>query len=358
MLCLVLAPAAMALEPGAANMDPPVSPGDLGFDRVAWTVPLGELNEGASPVWCDIDGNDLFVVDSKHVFHCIDRTSGIHRWIVNLPGALTHDPGISDDVVGLVARDHIILADRFTGSRRLDKKLKIFPSTTPAVTKDSVYTGVFIEKRLQALGGVSGMEGWSFRFRDFVTVAPRILGEGVEQFLYAAANDGAMVCLPVKAALGAPPAKAVWTARTSGGITKDFTAAGDHIFVVSDDSSLYAMHRLTGRVTWRHYAGVPILDSVQADGNRVFMRTRDGFYCLDSAEGKKQWSFETGHMVAALTEDTVYVWTVGDRIAIVDLETGEVKKEVEPKGEASVIPGLLSDLMVLVDGDTVYGLVK
>jgi outer membrane protein assembly factor BamB len=257
-----------------------------------------------------------------------------------------------------VARDHVILVKRSNGSRILDKKLKIFPSSTPAVTTDSLYTGVFIEKRLQAIGSTSGMAGWAYSFRDFVTVEPQIFGEGVERFLYAAANDGAVICLPVKAALAAPPSKAVWKANTSGGISKDITLAGNHLYVVSDDSSLYAFHRLTGSVTWRHYAGVSILDSVQASEDAVFMRTKDGFYCLDAAKGTKRWSFEAGHKVAALTEDTVYVWTQNKRIALLDLASGEVKKEVEPKGDICVVPTLLSDMLVFVKGDTVYGLSK
>ncbi|MBU0753802.1 MAG: PQQ-binding-like beta-propeller repeat protein [Planctomycetes bacterium] len=358
MLCLVLTVFSFSFEARASEHSLPFSLDDLGLKRVAFKMDLKELTSGANLCWGRIDGNDLFLLDSNNTFHAIGLPKGLHKWIVKLPGKPTHEPGIGTNRIGFVVRDQVILVDRTTGSRVLDVALRIFPSTAPAVTDDSLYVGVFIEKKLLSLDNAEGLSGWSYRFKDILTVDPKIYGEMGERFLYAAADDGTIICLPVKGALAAPPSEAMWTAKTRGKISKDFTLSGNHLFAASEDDSLYAYHRLTGEIVWRYYAGVPILAPAQAFENLVFVRTENGFFCLDGEKGTVKWSMETGMKVANVLENSVYLLTNNKTFAVVDRETGELKGETAPAENLCLIPSFGMDMVFVVHGAKIFALME
>lgn len=353
---LVLAPASFATITAEAAGEIPFNLSDLNCEDVRWMLPLGEFTEGATLVKGMIDGNDLFILDSCNTIHAVDLERGVHRWVLNLPGAPTHAPGISKDYLAFVVRDRLLFVKRSNGSRVMDRNLKIFPSTTPAVTGDTVYTGIFIEDRLISVDARTGISGWSFRFTDYVTAGPKIYGEAPDYLLYAVSNDGSVVCLPPEPALGGAPAKPRWMYKTEGANSAEISVSGDLLFVPSQDTGLYAFNRMTGIVVWKYFAGVPLFSGVQVAGENVFLKTKRGFYCLNTEKGEEQWNYAAGEMLVAVKGEVCYVWTRDEALVQLDLASGNELKKVTPSGKVIVVANPSTDMLVISTGDTVYGL--
>ncbi|MFH1998993.1 MAG: PQQ-binding-like beta-propeller repeat protein [Planctomycetota bacterium] len=356
MFCLVCVPLAFSLETVPSEQNPPFSLSDLKLNEVSWTLPVGEYSKAAAITWSRIDGKDLFLVDSEHILHSVNMEKGIHNWIIKLPDTPTHAPGISEDCVGVVIRDRMILVKRSNGERYMDQCLHVFPSTTPAVTLSSAFVGVFIEKKLLSVDSGTGLSGWSFKFRDFLTSAPVIFGDAAEKFIYAAANDGAVICIPLKEAKDAPPSKAAWTFNTNGPNTMGITLGGDKAFVPSEDSCLYALNRFTGNVDWKVYTGFPLHDPVQVVDSSVFLKSKAGFHCYDAGTGKEKWTFDAGKEVVGWTKDALYVLTTDKGIALLNMETGEEIAMVMGRGDYKAIPNTAEGMILLQSGTTIFAL--
>jgi outer membrane protein assembly factor BamB len=353
---LVLAPASFASVAAEAAGESPFNLSDLDCEEVCWKLPLGEFTEGATMVKGMIDGADLFILDSCNTIHAVDLERGVHRWVLDLPGEPTHAPGISKDFLAFVVRDRLLFVRRTTGSRVMDRNLKVFPATVPAVTADTVYTGIFIENRLISVDARTGTTGWSFRFKDYVTAGPKIYGEDPDYLLYAVSNDGSVVCLPPQPALGGVPAQARWTYKTDGPNSAEISLSGDLLFVPSQDTGLYAFNRRTGVVVWKYFAGVPLYSGVQLAGENVYLRTKRGFFCLNMENGEEKWSYEPGEKLVAIKGDACYVWTRDGHLAMLDMAGGNELKKVSLGEKVHVVANPSTDLLVISTGDTVYGL--
>jgi outer membrane protein assembly factor BamB len=331
-----------------------MSVNDLKLRDVRWKFPLAEYAKDATVTQLVAEGEDLFVVDSKNRLHCLELDRGVHKWILDLPGQPSQALGLSDDTLGIVVKDRLILAKRKNGSRFLDKSLTIFPATPPAVTLYGAFVGVFIQNKLVALDGTTGTAGWSFRFNKFVTAAPKIYGTGAEMLLYAASNDGSVACLQPRPALGAAPAKPNWIFKAKGPNTADLAVSGKYLFVSSEDTSLYALNRLTGGIEWKFYAGVPLKKTVQIKDDSVYLKTDRSFYCLDITNGNEKWTFDKGAMLAAVVNDVAYVWTQDHNIALLDKASGKILKEV-PGAGTCIIPNTGTDMLLIGMGTEIYG---
>lgn len=340
----------------SSGPDLPLSLTDLKLEQVGWSMPVGEYSDASDITWCEIDGKELFCVDSEHVLHCVNTETGIHKWILTLPGAPTHAPGVGRDSVGVVIKDRVILVNRATGARLMDKTLREFPSTSPAVTLNSVFAGVFIEKKLQSIDAKSGLPGWSFKFRDFLTSAPQITGEGAEQFIYAAGNDGAVICISLKEATDTPPSKVSWKYKTNGANTAGISFGGDKVLVPSEDSILYALNRFTGTVDWKVYTGAPLREAVQVVNGMVFLQTDMGLKCFDLATGKEKWCYETGVCVAGWKGTILYITTQDEELSLINMDTGEAEAELIGDGVIEVVPNAGEGMLVLKCGTSFVAL--
>jgi len=331
---------------GAAETNLPVSLNDLKLDSLSWTFPLDEYAEKASVEGVKINGEDLFLMDSNNTLHSLELSRGVHKWILELSGKPTHCLGLSPDVVGIVIIDRMVLVKRATGARFLDKALRILPATSPAVSLESAYTGVFIKNKLVSVDARTGLEGWSYRFRDMMMAAPQISTLGSTERLYAVSLDGTVICLPTRPAMSAAPGKPVWSFKTNGRNSAEIVFAGDNMLVASEDCSLYAFDKSTGFVNWKYLAGVPLKNAPQAVGKNVYQKCTRTFTCLAQDTGEVKWTFDRGEFLGAVVGEIAYVWTLDKTLALLNTESGEVK----------VIPNVYSELLVIQKGTDLFGL--
>jgi len=356
LLCLLIfAPISFTMDIGSIEKELPFPLDDVKLKDVGWKFPLTSFVKDATIEWTYIDGGDLFLLDSKNTIHCIEVARGVHRWVLDLPGKPTYPVGVSSDSLGVVIKNRLIIARRDIGKRILEKDLAIYPATTPATTVNSAYFGMFIQNKLVSVA-MNGMEGWSYRFKEPLAVAPQIAGEGAESLLYATSNGGDIICLPVKAALDSPPNKVEWSLKARGRNTSDFVIAGDLLYIASEDTSLYAINRQTGGIKWKYYAGVSLKKAPQVRGENLFIDKGDDFICFNSLNGAMKWNYANGLNLIATINELAYIWTRDGKIAVIEIATGKVFKETEPSGTISVVPNVYSDMLVYISGTDVYGL--
>ncbi len=342
--------------PGQARGDEnPFNPDELKLERTYWILPLGDLAQGASTKMGRVDGQDLFLLDTDNTLHCIDLKRGNHRWILELPGEPTDSrPGIGADAVGVCVRDRLILVKRSNGARIMDKTIGFSPCTPPACSRDVVYVGTFDKESLVSVDTSDGIQGWRFRFGDVTTTTPKLYGEGAELFLYAAAEDGLLVCLPPNKASEGAPRRPSWRYKMAGRNTADLVVDSDLLLVASGDSALYAFNRLSGVIKWKFFAGVPLKDEPQLIGDCVFQKVEETIHCLDRATGAEKWEIEGCEKVAGLVDDRVYFWTNDGRFALVNVVTGKLISKVEPAGIGSAIPNSEPGMILFTDGKKIY----
>jgi len=357
LFCLVaITPLSYSLENTMTDLDLPFCLSDLKLKDVCWKLPVDGFTSGEPVEWNLVDGKDFFMLDLANTMHCIDLKRGVHRWVLDLPGTPTHAPSLSDDCVGVVVKDRLIIAKRSNGSRFSDNTLKLFPATAPAVCKEGAYVGVFVQSRLYAVDGSNGMNGWSYRFKGFLKAAPKLYGNGADRFLYAVSSDGTVLCLPPKLASDTAPSKAVWKFQTRGPNTAEFVLAGEKLLVASEDTCLYAFDRRTGTVVWKLYAGVPLKSQAQVFGNLVFLKTDRQFMCLDLDTGEELWTYDGGKSAAALINNVVYLCTEDGTVALLGAGDGELINEVSLGGGLSLIPNASTEMLVVRSSSEIYAL--
>lgn len=337
------------------------SPECLDLDEVAWQVPINEFSGGKLIVGAIAEGNDLFILDSGNTVHCIDMKKGVHRWVLMLPATPTFKPVVGQDTVTFCIKDHVIVVQRSTGSRIMDKSIKDAPCTGIVQIDGSIYAGALYKERFIAVDCGTGLTGWAYRFGNIITATPAQCGQGANHFLYAVSHDGSVVCLPSRAAADSRPEKPVWRYMAGGRNVADPVADRDQLFVASEDGALYAFNRLSGAIKWKFFASGPLTEAPRLIGNLVFQKEGDKIHCIDWVSGAKKWSAEGCAAVAGKVGKRVFVWSAENKLLAVGADSGEIEATVEPgkyHGDVKVpvIFNPAEGLMLCHDGKTVFAI--
>jgi outer membrane protein assembly factor BamB len=86
-----------------------------------------------------------------------------------------------------------------------------------------------------------------------------------------------------------------WKYQTGGKIFSSPLAAGETIYVGSEDSNLYAIRAKTGELSWKFHTGGSVSSSPAVYNEIVYFTSYDGFcYAVDAGSGKEIWKFKTG----------------------------------------------------------------
>jgi eukaryotic-like serine/threonine-protein kinase len=86
-----------------------------------------------------------------------------------------------------------------------------------------------------------------------------------------------------------------WKFQTDGKIFSSPLAAGEMVYVGSEDSSLYAIRAKTGELNWKFHTGGAVSSSPAIFNQIVYFTSYDGFcYAVDAGSGKEIWKFRTG----------------------------------------------------------------
>lgn len=287
-------------------------------------IPL-QLRTGADIAMMAVVEDTIYVVDTAGTAHAINSATGTHRWIVKLDRMPTRQIMVGPGHVGFLAKNHLTVATRASGTVVLRKALEFTPSSSGALTGDSMYSGAWGNgTRLRSVSISDGWHGWYYKTDGPVTSTPIVVGTGADQMVYFASEDSQVVALPPRSAAGAPPRVANWAVRTLGRNTADLAADNDSIYVASEDHALYCMNRNSGAIRWKWMDGHTALHQrpvVTAD--TVYQPFGGMLAALDKATGEERYRAVGGQRFLTRIGQRDYIKLAGDAVAVYDVETGD-----------------------------------
>jgi len=167
---------------------------------------------------------------------------------------------------------------------------------------------------------------------------------------------------PSPSAHDAPPIEPVWIHDTGGSVWASVAYWDNHVYVGSDDSTLYALRASTGEVVWRFRTGGAVRAGPTSDGSFLFVHSDDGgVYKLDRGTGRHVWRVQLldsprsrvppgekgsryDHYASSATvgDDVVYIGAADGRLYALDMQTGDIRWSVDT-GDVIASTPLLHD---------------
>jgi len=127
----------------------------------------------------------------------------------------------------------------------------------------------------------AGYAKWSYKLTGAIVVPP----VASQQHVFAADSKG------VYAALRAGDGELIFRGRTFGPITAEPASTRGGIYVPSQDQSLYALNRVTGKDKWVYPTATPLTQAPAALGQAVYLPLPGaGLVALGAADGKVHWT--------------------------------------------------------------------
>lgn len=273
---------------GTAAVAPDAAPGtDLTLD---WAVPI-ETSVGY-PVPAVADGT-VYVHDMDTTLVALDAGSGDERWRAAVADPLW-TPALGDGTVVVRTRSGVEAFDAGTGDRRW--------------------------------GALGGLEEW--------TDARPVVADGA---VYVAGDEAYV------RALATADGSERWRAKTDARVRCNLSVADGLVCAATEAGDVLGFDADGGTEQWRHRPpdarnsdrpGRP--RTVNTDGARVYVTTRDRLYALDAATGSRCWrttEYQGGYASGvAVADGAVYAPTEhpGDPFTSYDAATGDVRRRVQP----------------------------
>jgi len=162
---------------------------------------------------------------------------------------------------------------------------------------------------------------WELMARGAVSAAPAVF-QGV---VYAGSEDGNVYAITdERLAIWSLPGNVF---ATGGPIRADVKVDDTGVYVGSTDGKLYALDRVTGKIRWQYFAGVPLLTAPGLTGDTVYQFVSDrGVVAIDKLAGEpaRQPRWVADYATGFVTTDAkhVYLRSADSRIVAVDKTTG------------------------------------
>jgi len=324
--------------PAHEGVFPPGSADSLG--GIAWRFATGGIVR-ASPV---SDGATVYRGSSDGTFYALDARTGKERWHFDAGSSIGDAPAVAAGSVIVGVRDgRIVALDAATGRPRWTARTgpeRAMPwghegfdfwTSSPAVVGDAVYVGSG-DGKLYALDLASGRVRWQAGTDGRVRSSPAVDGGSV----YVGSCDGSVY------AFAAASGKRRWRFDTDGrgfdsakfgydrkSVYAPPAVAHGRVFAGGRDGKFYALDAATGHELWRTDFGTSwVMGAAGLRGGRVFVSTSDGrqVRCLDEADGKEAWRFETASALwasPALSGNLALVTDWGGDVIALDARTGK-----------------------------------
>jgi outer membrane protein assembly factor BamB len=252
----------------------------------------------------------LLFMEGDHSLHAFALDSGQELWFFNLPGSYI-SPAIAGEHVFVRAESgsegYVVALTVNSGLRLWQFKFPIVGSaygdfgghvTSPVVVDDLVLVGA--SKVFRALDAKKGQEVWTFKteepitssatvadgtvfFTDFNNLYAIDLKTGLERWHFAQ-GEAALIFSPV--------------------------VIDDQIIVTNEDT-VQALNRHTGKVLWRKTIAARKLIPAGAVGDMVYVKSINHLYALDRISGETLWEFAATDFVSlpAIAGDLIYLIT-------------------------------------------------
>ncbi|MCE5198895.1 MAG: PQQ-binding-like beta-propeller repeat protein [Armatimonadota bacterium] len=121
-------------------------------------------------------------------------------------------------------------------------------------------------------------------WRAYMGAASKSRPTAAGNTVYVGTNDGSLRAYDIKTG------KLNWRFRTGGAVTSEPLVVGGNVYFGSEDTSLYCVSASTGKLIWKFIAGSPIYSSPVSDGTHVYFGAADGaFYSVSVSQGKLAW---------------------------------------------------------------------
>ncbi len=155
-------------------------------------------------------------------------------------------------------------------------------------------------------------------------------------------------------ALSTDSGKLRWQMRkTEAGFRSSPVIFEGKVFIGCDDSNLYALDLMTGRVLWQQSTGGCILGAASVDNDRVFIASTDGkLYCLSTKDGQQLWVTGTHSrkIVSAPCLGSKFVFlSAGQTVSAYSKRTGTLIWSFPTKELVSCTPALADGVVYFGD---------
>jgi len=290
-------------------------------------------------------GTYLVAESTENQIFCIHAVNG--TWdggtVLRKPLALA-PVGLPGDEILLVIGSTFYRFDVKTGEIGTTWRPSVAAYTTPLVDGASVIVGEG-SGLVMSLDLADGERQWACSVRGAILGQP-VLSRGVlyvtsfgDRLVAVDANDGSQ--------------EWTWQPNEPAKISSAAEVKGGRVYAGDTGGHVYALDADNGKVLWRVLAGACIVDRPRiADGKLLALTNAPALACFDTADAPAPaWTYEGATRIVLVGKKAVYVLTADNRIAALDLPTGnELWKERLPK-DATVVDDPARPAFYVADKD-------
>ncbi|MEX0938366.1 MAG: PQQ-binding-like beta-propeller repeat protein [Pirellulales bacterium] len=288
----------------------------------------------------------LFALTDRSGVHVIDAETGRTLWTAQIGRMDRPTLGIAanDQYVAVVNGSTLYLVDRSTGRPVWEEPLGGGPGAGPALSDDRVFvplvTGVLESYKFKP----DGRFPWQYHAGGRTLVRPvtthtSIAWPNEDGISYIGSLD---------------PLEIHSRLETRKPVANRPAYQPPHLFFVSLDGYVYAVHESEGDLVWSYSTGDPITERPVAVDGRVYVCAESGgMFCLDAATGQRAWW--TPHMARfiAASRTRIYALDRLGRLVILDKQTGAPLSAMETQSLSLFLTNEKTDRIYLGTTDGV-----
>jgi len=183
----------------------------------------------------------------------------------------------------------------------------------------------------------AGYARWSYQMTDAVAISPMATGQNV----FVADSKG------IYAALRANDGDLLFRGKTFGPVTAKTAGTRAGIYIASQDQSLYAINRLTGRDKWVHRTATALTEPPVAIGQSVYLPLPGiGLVALSASDGKVLWLTDQPS-VPVKTSDGQLLLKTQIGLSLLDERTGRVIDQADTMTLQEILLGPDDSLLIV-----------
>jgi len=176
---------------------------------------------------------------------------------------------------------------------------------------------------------------WEFKAKNSVEGAV-VIADGI---VYAASSDKFLYAIDLKTG------QEKWKAQLNI-LTASPGVHGNRVYVGDADGKFYCLDRADGKVIWTFETEGQITAAPNFAGDNVLIPAHDStLYCLDK-DGKKVWDFRIEGPIyggVAVADDKTFLAGCDSMMHVLDVKTGKELGNVDLKGQSGAAAAVLGD---------------
>lgn len=313
--------------------------------ELAWTFTAGKPIKGAAA----IAHGRVFVGDDAGILHAVDLASGKEKWSFKTESAIEATPLILDGTVFVGSSDSNLYAiDAESGASKWKYVTgdKILGGANYARAPGGGQTWILIgsyDSSLHCVDAATGKAVWTLETDNYINGTPAVLPTG--EVIFGGCDSYIHV---VKIADGKP----LRQIESQAYIASSVAVADGLGYVGNYGNVVICFDPKSGAILWTYRdRNFPYFSSAALTEDRVIIGGRDKrLHCLDRANGKPVWRFETRGAVdssPAVCRDAVIVGSEDGRLYCVNLADGKQRWAYEIGAPITSSPAIADGRIVI-----------